>query len=252
MMSRNPVPSIGGGSGRSLTYASPEAPHSIARIVSSTSAPSSVSAGTDGLEVEDVEEAVAPDRLHQLRRRHRPLRVRHAHADDGAHPLGVQPGEIPHDQGAPVVADEDGVVVAGGVEQPEQVAGEVVDAVRLDVARRAGRAVAALVGSEHVVPGVGERTDLVAPRVGALGEAVAQHDRRRRRVAGLDDVELDAVHRSPCGRCRRLPSRRAYIGTPLRLRAGRGGESHATFDADGGDRRGRADPARGVRGRRRR
>ena len=59
--------------------------------------------------------------------------------------------------------------------------------------RRARAAVAALVGREHVVAGVGERRDLVAPRVGALGEAVAQHDRRRRRVAGLDDVELDAV-----------------------------------------------------------
>ena len=66
------------------------------------------------------------------------------------------------------MADEDGVVVAGGVEQPEQVAGEVLDAVGLDVRRRARAAVAPLVGREHVVPGRGERLDLVAPRVGAL------------------------------------------------------------------------------------
>ena len=50
---------------------------------------------------------------------------RHADADDGTHPLGVQPGQIPHDQRPPVVADEHGVVLADVVEQPEEVVGEL-------------------------------------------------------------------------------------------------------------------------------
>ena len=133
---------------------------------------------TDGLEVQDVEEAVARRRLEHVGRRGRPLGVRHADVDHGPDPLGVQAGEVPHEQRAPVVADEHGVVVAGRVEQGQQVAGEVVDAVGLDVTRRARAAVAALVGGQHVVAGGGQRLDLVAPRVGALGEAVAEHDGR--------------------------------------------------------------------------
>ena len=76
----------------------------------------------DLLEVQDVEEAVAGRGLEHVRRRRRPLGVGHADVDDGPDPIGVQPGEVPHEQGAPVVADEHGVVVAGGVEQAEQVA----------------------------------------------------------------------------------------------------------------------------------
>ena len=47
----------------------------------------------------------------------------------------------------------------------------------VDRARAVGGAVATLVGREHVVPGVTQRLQLVAPRVPALGEAVAEHDR---------------------------------------------------------------------------
>ena len=54
-------------------------------------------------------------------------------------------------------------------------------------------AVAALIGREHVEPGVGERLHLVSPRVGALGEPVAQHDERVARPSRFRDVELDAV-----------------------------------------------------------
>jgi hypothetical protein len=62
------------------------------------------------------------------------------------------------------VADEHGVVVAGRVEQAEEVTAEVLDAVGADVARCARAAVAALVRREDVVAGGDERFDLVAPR----------------------------------------------------------------------------------------
>ena len=118
--------------------------------------------------------------LHQVRRRHRATgRTARCTPTTGAHPVGVQPGHLPHDERAPVVADEDRRRRSrGDVEQPEQVGGQVLDAVGLDLRSvRVECAVAALVGRDHVVAGIGERLDLVSPRVGELGEAVAQHDR---------------------------------------------------------------------------
>ena len=79
----------------------------------------------------------------------------------------------------------------------EQVVGEVVDVVVLDRLGPIGLAVAALVRSQHVVAGVGQRGDLVAPRVGQLGEAVAEHHGRAVVGTGLHEVELDAVGRHP-------------------------------------------------------
>ena len=65
--------------------------------------------------------------------------------------------------------------------------------VLVDARRHVGGAVAPLVGSEHVEPGVAERAQLVSPRVPALGEPVAQHDRRPVLGPRLGDVHADAV-----------------------------------------------------------
>ena len=105
----------------------------------------------------------------------------------------MQLRHVPGDQRAPVVADDHRLGDAGVVEQPDEVGGEVLGAVARDVGRGGRVAVAALVGREHVEPGVGERLHLVSPRVGALGEPVAQHDERIARPSRFRDVELDAV-----------------------------------------------------------
>ncbi len=96
---------------------------------------------------------------------------------------------------APVVADEHGVVLAEVVEQREQIVSEVADAVGLDLSWRRRVPVPALIRREHVIPGVGERCHLMAPRVTQLGEAVAQHDGGVRRIAGLVHAQRDAVDR---------------------------------------------------------
>jgi len=56
--------------------------------------------------------------------------------------------------------------------------GEVLEIVGLHGRGRVAAAVAALVGRDHAEAGGGQGRDLAAPRVGELGEAVAQHHRR--------------------------------------------------------------------------
>jgi hypothetical protein len=75
----------------------------------------------DGLEVEDVEELALEDHLEDLRRRRRGVGVGDAHVVDGRDALGVEPPHLPHHHGAPVVADEGGLLVAVVVEQPAEV-----------------------------------------------------------------------------------------------------------------------------------
>ena len=65
--------------------------------------------------------------------------------------------------------------------------------VLVDVGGHVGGAVAALVGREHTVASLAERVELVSPRVPALREAVAEHDRRAVFGPALGDVHADAV-----------------------------------------------------------
>ena len=48
----------------------------------------------------------------------------------------MQSGHVPHDERAPVVADEHGVVLAEVVEQRQEIAGQVADAVGADLRGR--------------------------------------------------------------------------------------------------------------------
>ena len=70
---------------------------------------------------------------------------------------------IAPDQRAPIVPHEHGLVVAGLVDEAEQVVAERVDPVRRDLGRAAGAAVAPLVRGDDVVAGGGEDRELVAP-----------------------------------------------------------------------------------------
>ena len=91
------------------------------------------------------------------------------------------------------MADEDRVVGADVVEQAEQVGRQVIDAIGVDVGRRGGVCVAALVGHEHPVAGVDERLDLVPPRVRTLRKSVDEHHDRIAGFTGVDHVQFDPV-----------------------------------------------------------
>jgi hypothetical protein len=70
---------------------------------------------------------------------------------------------------------------------------EVVDVVRLGRRGPVRTTEAPAVGRQHVVAGVGKGRNLVAPRVGEIGEAVQEHDRGLcARLTGLEDGEVDA------------------------------------------------------------
>ena len=91
------------------------------------------------------------------------------------------------------MADEDRILGADVVEQPEQVGRQMIDAIGVDVGRCGRVSVAALVGHEHPVAGVDERFDLVPPRMRALRESVDEHDDRIAGFTGVDHVQFDPV-----------------------------------------------------------
>ena len=97
----------------------------------------------------------------------------------------------PSHRRAPVVADNDRLLLAEGMHQGDDVAGQMQDRIGGDVLRCIARAIAALIGCDDPESGIGERRNLVAPRVPGLGESVAQHDQRP--VAGLGNVQFDVV-----------------------------------------------------------
>jgi 1,6-anhydro-N-acetylmuramate kinase len=91
------------------------------------------------------------------------------------------------------VADDGRGLRVEGVEHADHVADVVQLRVGVDVLGLVGLAVAAHVRRDDVVAGGREHRQLVAPRVPALREAVAEQHQRRARVARLDVVHLDAV-----------------------------------------------------------
>ena len=99
--------------------------------------------------------------------------------------------ELPGDPAAPVVRRDAGALVAERGDEPGDVAGELLEVVRLDGPGLVGVPVAALVGRDGTEPRGRERVDLARPRVPELGEPVQQDDREAVLRPGLDDEERD-------------------------------------------------------------
>ena len=91
------------------------------------------------------------------------------------------------------MTDPDGALGTDVVEQADQVGGQVVNVVGVDRIRTRRAAVAALIGCQHVIAGLGQGRDLVPPRVGEFGKAMGQHHDGRAAVAGLGDPQPNAV-----------------------------------------------------------
>lgn len=118
---------------------------------------------------------------------------RNAEAGDRGDAVGVQQGRIPHHDSTPVMAHPGGTLGADVVEQSYQVRGQLVDVVVLDRFGARGTPVAALIGGQHVVAGLGKHRDLVPPGIGQFGEAVGQYHHRRTPLAGLGHAQPHAV-----------------------------------------------------------
>ena len=89
------------------------------------------------------------------------------------------------------MADDHALVNLERVEHPNDVLNQLAHLVSLDRLRTIGFAVAALVGRDRTKAGLGERAELMAPRVPELGKAVAK--KHRKALAGLDHVHPDAI-----------------------------------------------------------
>ena len=130
------------------------------------------------LEIHDVL-VLAEGGADQRDRRHRRARqVRRVDADHARDARGCSSGIVHTTRPPQSWPDEDGLLDAERVEQADQIAGQVMDVVGLDLRRPVAVAVAALVGRDGAEAGRGERRHLMAPRVGQLGEAVAEDDGR--------------------------------------------------------------------------
>ena len=143
------------------------------------------------LEPDHVEVLAQALAQHRDRRHRRAGRGRDAEPGDGAHPVGVGQRHVPDGRRAPVVADEDGPLGVGVVQEPDEVGGQRQGVVPVGVGGPGAGPVAPHVGDEDPVAGLGQREDLVPPGESELGETVAQDDQRA--VAVVDGVEGYAV-----------------------------------------------------------
>src|SRR5208283_347142 len=116
---------------------------------------------------------------------------RHAQQGDGAKQVGPEECGRLRDPCAPVMPHDHDRLGAERVDQSDQIAGELKDVVSLDRRGTVGLPVAAHIRRDRVEPGVGQRADLMPPRVPRLGKAVAQQHAWTR--AHLRIVEANAV-----------------------------------------------------------
>ena len=98
---------------------------------------------------------------------------------------------MPGDRRAPVVADDDGLRRAERVEHADHVADEMKQRVLVDVLGLARLAIAAHVGRDGAITGLGKRLQLMAPRIPGFRKAVAEeHDRS---ASGLSEMDRNPV-----------------------------------------------------------
>ena len=98
---------------------------------------------------------------------------------------------MPGDRRAPVVADDDGLTGAERVKHANHVADEVKQRVLIDLVRLACLAIAAHVGRDGAIARLGERLQLMAPRMPGLRKPVAEeHDGS---ASGLGEMDGNPV-----------------------------------------------------------
>src|SRR5262249_21966972 len=86
-----------------------------------------------------------------------------------------QQGAVPGHRRSPVMTYYDGVSHAERIHQTDNVTNKVQDVIRLDLRRRLGLPIAALVRSHHAKTRFGQRVNLVTPRIPGFGESMTHH-----------------------------------------------------------------------------
>ena len=122
----------------------------------------------------------------------RPLhrrRVRGGHGGEARHAVRMPDRDSPSDPAAPVVTDQVRPLKPRSVQQPDRVAGQLVDGVRASFARSGAGGVAPQVGSEGAQPTLVQPWHDRVPRVGVLWEPVQQDDGRTIGRARVEHVE---------------------------------------------------------------
>ena len=98
---------------------------------------------------------------------------------------------MPGHRRTPVMADDDGLLLAERCDQSDHVADRIEDRVGADIGWRAGPAEAAHVGGDDMEAGLGQRRDLVPPGVGQFRPAMAEHHQWP--LALFEQEQLDPV-----------------------------------------------------------
>ena len=151
----------------------------------------------------------------------RAIGMRRVDADDAGYAIDVSHRHLPDDEPAPVVTDENRLVDPEMIEQPDEVAGQMLEVVSLDRLGAVGRAVAALVRRDHPDARFAQRLDLITPGEGEFRPAMAQHQRRLVRLR----TRIVVAHANPV-RLRELKRRHfnhygiPYSAAPLMSEAG--------------------------------
>ena len=105
--------------------------------------------------------------------------VRCVDADHAGDAIDMSQRHLPHDEAAPVMTDENRLVDLEMIEQPDQIAGQVLDIVGFDALRPVSGSIAALVRCDEANPGLAQRLDLMPPGKCDFRPAVAKNDGRR-------------------------------------------------------------------------
>ncbi len=105
--------------------------------------------------------------------------IGHAHRDHRRDAVRMQQRGVPGDDRAPVMADDDGLLGAIGVDEPDNVASGVMDVVVGDGGRLVRLPIAAHIGRDDLVACSGDGGDLMAPGIPALWPAMNEHHQRR-------------------------------------------------------------------------
>ena len=131
---------------------------------------------------------------HDRGRPHRPARgERHAKPNHAAKAIRAHQSGVPRHWRAPIMAGDNRALLAERVEQADHVANKMKQSVLVDRFGAVGLPIAAHVAGDRVKAGLGERRQLMAPRIPGLGKAMAQQHQRPAALFG--DVQVDAVGR---------------------------------------------------------
>src|SRR3990167_5467724 len=96
---------------------------------------------------------------------------------------------------APVMADNDRRIIAERIYEADDILADFDLIVGLDLARLVGLAITTHVRRDHMIAGLGDRIELVAPGIPGFRKAMQKQDKRT--FPGFCNIEFDPVCSDP-------------------------------------------------------